>query len=119
MLQRWFPGVYVIVLAAMLCITLMLGGCDVLDDIASLFSTDAQAQQERRVETFFISADSFLILTDSTPSVSVSDGATTYTQLDGSITFISAGNQQTFALRNGDTVIERPAAGIVTIIRDN
>jgi hypothetical protein len=120
MLQRSFSAMYVLTLTAMLFIALMLGGCDVLDNIAGLFSTDAQAQQEKRIETFRISVDSLVILTTSTPTVVVSDGATTYTQLDGTITFTtSANSQENFVLKTSDTVIERPAAGTLTIIRDN
>ncbi len=99
----------------------ILSGCDVFDFAADVvrIGDEAAAQNERRIETFTISASTFLILTDTEPTVTVQDGATVYTQLDGSISFTPTGSTetQTFTLDPEDTVIERPAQGLVTIVR--
>jgi uncharacterized membrane protein YbhN (UPF0104 family) len=83
-----------------------LAGCN--------FGNDTAAAQGRRIETFSIEPDSFILLTDSDPNIVVSDGATKYTLTsNGSVTFTG----QTINLDPSEIVIERPTAGIVTVIR--
>lgn len=100
---------------------LTLDGCGVIDFIADLLhigKDKAEAQQEQRIETFRIDAGTFLILSDTAPSVEVKDITTVYTQIDGSVTFrLATGGEQTIALDPEDTVIERPGSGVVTVIR--
>ncbi len=92
--------------AAFFVLSFTLAGCH--------FGNDTAAAQGRRIETFSIQPDSFILLTDSDPNIVVSDGATKYTLTsNGSVTFTG----QTMNLDPNEIVIERPAAGIVTVIR--
>ena len=110
---------------------LTMSGCgEIGETLADLFringdNGDAEAQDgtegERRIETFRVDAGSFELVVDAEPMVTISDGTTRYELTsNGTITFIlQTGQEQTFPLETGDEVIERPAAGTVTLIRDD
>jgi hypothetical protein len=80
---------------------------------------DAVAAQGRIIETFTIDPNSFLLLTDSTPNIAVSDETTEYTPTsNGTVSFtLTTGAGRSFNLDPNEIVIERPGAGVVTVIR--
>ncbi|GAB4259180.1 MAG: hypothetical protein Kow0092_07220 [Deferrisomatales bacterium] len=100
--------------AAGLAVWALLGGC-------SLGGGNAQAAQDKRVETFQVDPGSFQITAEEFPTVEVRDGATVYTlQSDGSRLFDeTGGGPRSFALDSGDVIIERPAASTLTFIRQD
>jgi hypothetical protein len=79
----------------------------------------AKAGQRKRIETFAVLATSVLLLADTAPTVEATEGSTKYTlQSAGSINFrLETGADQSFALEAGEVVIERPGAGLLTIMR--
>lgn len=82
--------------------------------------SQAQGSGTRIAETFSANADSFRLLADEVPTLAVTDGATTYTlRSSGSVSFVQAGDAvtTTLGLETGDVVIERPAAGLITVVR--
>lgn len=112
------------VVLGLLC-GLVLSGCsNVWEEIGDLLritsSAEAQDQtDDQRIETFRVDVGSFLLLTDDVPTVTVSDSATVYDIVsDGNISFTESGAEISLDLDDGDKVIERPASGHVTVIRD-
>jgi hypothetical protein len=98
---------------------LLLSGCDALDLIAKLLRIEGEAvaQQGRQIRTFSTTPGTFVLQTDTEPTIEVKDGATVYTQVEGNVTFtLLGGSDQTFTLELGDMVIERPTTGMVTLI---
>lgn len=92
--------------ATFFVVSLALAGCN--------FGNDTEAAQGRIIETFSIEPDSFVLLTDSDPDIVISDGTTKYTLTsNGSVTFTG----QAMNLDPNEIVIERPASGVVTVIR--
>lgn len=91
---------------------LALGGCNSV-------GRDAEAVQSRIIETFTIDPNSFFLLADSAPSIVVSDGTTEYILTSsGSVSFtLTNGTGRSFNLDPNEIVIERPASGVVTVIR--
>ncbi|MBN1932113.1 MAG: hypothetical protein JW786_10955 [Desulfobacterales bacterium] len=84
------------------------------------FGNDSiHAAQEKRIQTFFISENSLEIITQSEPTIEISDGTTQYNLLsDGRLSFtLKTGVETNIFLENGDIIIERPASGAVTVIR--
>ncbi|MDH3600998.1 MAG: hypothetical protein OEU26_15355 [Candidatus Tectomicrobia bacterium] len=99
---------------------MMLSGCgdlgDFLGDILRI-NDDAEAQDETRIEIFTIGAGSFLLRSDTRPTIEVSDGFTKYTLIDdGTLTYAQG---QTISLDPDDEVIERPDSSTVTVITRN
>lgn len=99
------------------CCGLMLSGCgdlgDFLGDILRL-NDDAEAQDEVRIEIFSIGPNSFLLRSDTEPTIDIQDGFTKYTLNDDG--FLTYSQGQTITLDPGDQVIERPASNTVTVI---
>lgn len=130
MLRRTFRGPSLSLVLLVLLGSTLLGGCegfvDFFSDALSLNDeADAQDQDQnqvesdRRIETFTIAPNSLVILSDVQPTVEVQDSATIYTGVDGTITFTPTGeSSRSLELFPTDTVIERPAAGTLTIDRD-
>ncbi len=92
--------------------SLALGGCNSA-------GRDAEAAQSRIIETFIIEPNTFYLLADSEPNIVISDGATEYILASsGSISFtLTSGTGRSFNLDPNEIVIERPASGVVTVIR--
>lgn len=80
---------------------------------------NAEAAQRRIIETFTIDPNSFFLQADSHPNIVVSDGATEYILTsNGSVSFtLTIGTGRSFNLDPNEIVIERPAPGVVTVIR--
>lgn len=107
---------------------LVLSGCDVLEDafekagdlLRITSSAEAQDEDDQLIETFVIDVTTFELEADVVPTVDVSDNATVYTLAsDGEVRFTkSDGGSEILDLDDGDKVIERPASGHVTVIRD-
>ncbi len=109
----------------------MLSGCDNFWDTASDLlrldgnNAEAQTDTEQRVETYFISTDTFSITVDDdadvTPTFVVRDSATEFTmQSDGTASFdTSSGRSTDLPIEPGDVIVLRPSGstGTVTIIR--
>ena len=91
---------------------LALAGCNSV-------GKDAEAAQSRIIETFTIDPNSFFLLADSAPNIVVSDGTTEYVLTSsGSVSFtLTNGSGLSFNLDPNEIVIERPASGVVTVIR--
>jgi hypothetical protein len=83
---------------------------------------DAKAAPDQRIETFNIVADTFFLRADALPTIDVDGGTTTYTISSGDTTIfftqVGSSQQSSFDLKNGDRVIERPDAAMVTLIRE-
>ena len=124
MLRRWFdvlrPGFLVAVIVS--C-SLLVSGCgDFFDSLADLFQTDAEAQQDRVIETFVIDPGTFRLETDVGPGIVLKDGTftTDYTVGAGGGTLFVGG--ETRDLNDADRVIERlisDTKSVVTVIRQN
>jgi hypothetical protein len=99
-----FAGVLVVLLA------LALSGCS---------SNEAEAADDRLVQTFTIAPNTFSLRADVDPTIEIGDETNTYTlNSNGSISFApTSGPGVGLELDAGDIVIERPASGIVTVIR--
>ena len=107
---------------------LVLSGCDVLENVVEeagdllriTSSAEAQDEDDQLIETFVIDVTTFELEADVVPTVDVSDNATVYTLAsDGEVRFTkSDGGSEILDLDDGDKVIERPASGHVTVIRD-
>lgn len=113
-----------ILVVVVLC-SLLVSGCgDIGETLADLFhlngngNGDAAAQGERRIETFF-QVSNFVLEADTEPGIVIDGDTTRYNiQSDATLNFTS-GERESFTLEADDIVIERPAAGVVTVIRDN
>jgi hypothetical protein len=119
-------------MVVVLC-SLLLSGCgDIGDILADLFhingngngNGNAEAQGDRLIETFVIQAGTFRLETDSEPTIEIFDGTTQYTLGAGNadLSFTREGAADPTSISNletGDIVIERPASGAVTVIRDS
>jgi len=122
------PG-WAVLAVALLC-GLMLSGCgDFSDTLADLFRIGGKAEAqgndgssgEKQVQTFRITADSFLIDADLIPRVDVTDSATRYEMLsDATLSFTPQGGSTiiTFDLNVGDIVVERPGLNLLTVVTD-
>lgn len=120
------PG-WAVLVVALLC-GLMLSGCgDFSDTLADLFRIGGKAEaqggsaDEKLIETFRITSDSFLIDADLIPQVDVTDSATRYVmQSDAVVSFTLQGGTtgRSFDLKVGDIVVERPGLNLVTVVRD-
>ncbi len=111
---------YVKVIWTLACVVfiafgLALGGC------GSGFNGtgDAEAAERRLIETFIIEPDTFVLTTDSTPTIEVKNGTTVYTLTsNGTLVFSTdAFVDRLIRLKIDDMVIERPASGTMTLIR--
>ena len=82
-------------------------------------TADAQLTTGPRVETFSINPDSFVLDTETAPTITVDGDTTRYRiQSSGSLQFTPVGGgSETRQLEAGDEVIERPVAGIVTFFQ--
>ena len=112
--QRRTKRIYKIIWAALLLTIWPLCSCDFV------FETDSiHAAQEKRIQTFFISENSLEIITQSEPTIEISDGTTQYSLLsDGRLSFtLKTGVENDIFLEKGDIIIERPASGAITVIR--
>jgi hypothetical protein len=121
------PGGRVLVVAV-LC-GLMLSGCgDFSDMLADIFRVGGKAEaqdnppigDEKLIETFRISPETFQLDADTIPQVDVTDSATRYQMLsDGVVSFsLQGGALRTFDLKVGDVVVERPGQNLVTVVKD-
>jgi hypothetical protein len=99
-----FAGVLVVLIA------LALSGCS---------SNEAEAADDRLVQTFTIAPNTFSLRADLDPTIEIGDETNTYTlNSNGSVAFTpTSGPGVAVELDAGDIVIERPASGIVTMIR--
>jgi hypothetical protein len=106
-------SVWYLVCFAFLTLGLALVGCLDVDT-----TSEADAAQGKKIQTFAIRAGTFELTTDGEPTVNVSDGMTEYTlESDGNVKFTTtAGDERTILLELGEVVIERPAADAVTVI---
>jgi hypothetical protein len=83
----------------------------------------AEAQTEKIIETFSITANTLVIVADTQPTLDVQDGTTIYTlQSQANVNFTgSTGTRPTgpvgFTLAAGDVIIERPGIGSLTLLR--
>lgn len=126
MARRWLFSN--LLLGGSLCSLFVLSGCDTLADLFR-FNQDARAQQgscsdgrsDPCAETLRITAGSFILTSDSTFQVNISETTTTYTNVSGQVSFtLVDGNQAASReLEVDDTVIERPSAGFITILYNN
>ena len=108
-----------------------LTGCsDFWSDVGDLFriggggNAEAQTATERRVETFVINTDGFLILVDNdgdpTPAIEeVSDGATRFKMASEGTMVLGVGGNDSISLEIDDTIILRLNGenGSATLIR--
>ena len=101
-----------IVCASSFALCLALGGCNSVGN-------EAEAAQSRIIETFTIEPNSFFLLADSEPNIVISDGTTEYILTsNGSVSFtLTNGTGRSMNLDSNEIVIERPASGVVTVIR--
>lgn len=116
MLRRLFRQPYFSLLLLVILGATLVGGCDgfydFFSDALSLNDeANAQADLQWRVETF-TGVSSFLILSDVQPVITVHDGTTEYTGMDGTLNLGNTNMQ----LQPDDRVIERPTSGTVTLI---
>lgn len=118
-----------IALAVVVLCGLMLSGCgDFSATLADLFRIDGKAEaqdtpatdDEKLIETFRISPETFQLDANTIPQVDVSDSATRYQMLsDGVVTFsLQGGAARSFDLKVGDVVVERPGQNLVTVVKD-
>ena len=76
--------------------------------------------QGKRAQTYAIDPASFELVSQAAPAIEVKDGVTIYTlAASGTVTFhaLDAG-ATTIEVDANDLIIERPAAGSVTVVRD-
>lgn len=111
-------------ICGLLCVFGLLG-CGTSDQASDLLrltsSAEAQSGDDKSARTFLSEPDTFVLEADSLPTVEVSDNATFYTLIsDGTLRFTESGtgDAKVFDLDNGDSVIERPVSGYVTVVRD-
>jgi hypothetical protein len=96
----------------LLMISVAMTGCNGKD-------ADAQVAVSRVIETFLIDPGTFFMNANQAPTLVVGDQTTEYT-VTGSTTIqfdLATGVAFTRVLVAGEVVLERPIAGIVTIIR--
>ena len=110
--QRHTKKTFKIIWIALLLTILVLCGCDSENGTI-------QAAQEKRIQTFYISENSFELIAGSEPTIEISNGTTQYNLLsDGRLSFaLKTGTEINIFLENGDIIIERPTSGAVTVIR--
>jgi hypothetical protein len=116
MLRRLFGRPSVSLLLLVLLVSALMGGCqgfyDFFSDALNLNDeADAQDNLQWRVETF-TGVTSFLIVSDTEPVITIHDGTTEYTGMDGTL---NLGNSN-LELQTDDRVIERPTSATVTLI---
>ena len=93
-----------------LVLGLSLGACNVDEG-------KAQATFERGMKTYDIVPNTFLLQSDTDPTIAVSGEATQYTLVDsGRVIFTATDGNRTIALDPDDIVIERPLANSVTVV---
>ncbi len=113
--QLYEKAIWTLACVVFVAFGLALGGCG--SDFNG--TGDAEAAERRLIETFIIEPDTFVLTTDSTPTIEVKNGTTVYTLTsDGTLAFsTNAFVDRLIGLKTGDIVIERPASGIMTLIR--
>lgn len=80
--------------------------------------SDAQAAERRKIETYTYQENTFVLITESAPTVAIGDGTTQYTiNSDGDISFISSAGAASFDLNAGDIVVQNTPSSTVTLIR--
>jgi hypothetical protein len=109
--QEYGKTGWLMVYAVFLALGIGLGGCN--------NGNSAQAAQGRLVETFSIAPNSFVLLTEGEPNITVSNDTTEYTLTsEGSVSFTPVnGTDRSINLDPNEIVIERPASGMLTVIR--
>ena len=100
-------------IACAILLVFVLGAC-------KTESSNAQEIQRRIIETFLITENSFSLQTNTEPIIEIFDGTTQYTiDSSGTLIFKQFGiGEQNMSLKSGDIVIERPASGMLTVVRD-
>lgn len=94
-----------------LVLGLSLGACGNVD------VGEAQVVFERGMRTYDIVPNTFLLQSDTDPTIAVSGEATQYTLVDsGRVLFTATDGDRNIALDAGDIIIERPAANSITVI---
>ena len=107
--------------AMVLLSVLILSGCSSGNSGGTAVAQQIGEFSNKRIETFLIGVDSFVLKTDRAPSVEARDSATVYTmQSDGDVTFQPLGSSElrNLSLKPNDLVIERPDVGTVSVMRD-
>ena len=108
-------------LGIVLLCALTLSGCSSGGSSGVAEAQQVVSLQNKRIETFIIDVDSFVLKTDNPPDLEVRDSATVYViQSDGDVTFQPSDGspQMTLNLELNDVVIERPDVGTLTVMRD-
>ena len=105
--------VWKITFIVVLVLGLSLGGCGNVD------LGEAQVLFERGVRTYDIVPNTFLLQSDTDPTIVVTGEATQYTLVDNGrvlFTAIDTTGDRNIVLDPGDILIERPMANSVTVV---
>lgn len=96
-----------------LVLWLSLGGCGNVD------VGEAQVVFERGMRTYDIVPNTFLLQSDTDPTIEVTSEATKYTLVDNGRVLFTASDttgDRNIPLDSGDIIIERPMANSITVI---